>query len=180
MQLTVRVRKCRPGDALLADVVLPGVRSRMMAGIRAVDTRPELLLRRGLHALGWRYRVHVRALPGKPDLVFTGRRAVLLVNGCFWHGHDCHLFKWPATRPDFWREKITRNIARDLRVRAQLIANGWRVAEVWECQLKGRARRPLNQVLADCEAFLRGDERMHSIGADRRILDAPQTECCRF
>lgn len=144
----------------------------MMAGIRACNTKPELLLRKGLHALGWRYRLHGRALPGKPDMVFAGRRAVLFANGCFWHGHDCHLFQWPKTRSDFWHEKIAGNIARDLRVREQLIAKGWRVADVWECQLKGRARRPLDQVLADCDAFLRSDQRMLSVGADRRILDA--------
>src|SRR5690606_25791969 len=119
---------CRP----LPDIFTPEVRSRMMAGIRSTDTKPELMLRKGLHALGWRYRLHARGLPGKPDLVFPARRAVIFANGCFWHGHDCHLFKWPRSREEFWRAKIAGNIVRDLRNRDQLVAAGWRVADVWE------------------------------------------------
>jgi DNA mismatch endonuclease (patch repair protein) len=153
----------------LPDVVTPEVRSRMMAGIRGTNTSPEMLLRKGLHALGWRYRLHGRGIPGKPDLVFPGRRALIFANGCFWHGHDCHLFKWPKSRPEFWREKITGNIARDLCVREQLLADGWRIAEVWECSLKGRERQPLEDVLAGCDAFLRGDDPTCMIGADLRV-----------
>ena len=114
----------------------------MMAGIRGRDTKPELLIRKGLHALGLRfrlgdsYRIAGRKLPGRPDLVFPARKAVILVHGCFWHGHDCALFRWPATREQFWRDKITGNIARDSKVRGQLAMAGWRVLEVWECQLK--------------------------------------------
>jgi len=141
----------------------------MMAGIRGTNTRPEMLLRKGLHALGWRYRLHGRGIPGKPDLVFRGRGALIFANGCFWHGHDCHLFKWPKTRPEFWREKIGSNIARDRRVREQLLHDGWRIAEVWECTLKGRERRPLEEVLAACDAFLRSDTRTCSIGSDQRV-----------
>lgn len=141
----------------------------MMAGIRGTDTRPEMLLRKGLHALGWRYRLHGRGIPGKPDLVFSSRRALIFANGCFWHGHDCHLFKWPKSRPEFWREKIAGNIARDRRVREQLLGDGWRIAEVWECALKGRERLPLDDVLADCDAFLRGDHPTRTIGTDRRV-----------
>ncbi len=141
----------------------------MMSGIRSTNSRPEMLLRRGLHAIGWRYRLHGRTLPGRPDLVFAGRRAVLFVHGCFWHGHDCHLFRWPKTRAEFWRAKIAGNIERDLRVRAQLVDAGWRVAEVWECQLKGRERPPAEQVFAECDAFLRGEERRVSVGRDQRV-----------
>jgi len=141
----------------------------MMAGIRGKNTRPEMLLRKGLHALGWRYRLHGRGLPGKPDLVFSGRRAVIFANGCFWHGHDCHLFRWPKTRPQFWREKIAGNIARDARVREQLLADGWRIAEVWECTLKGRERLPLEELLATCDGFLRSEVRLCSVGADRKV-----------
>jgi len=144
----------------------------MMAGIRGTNTRPEMLLRKGLHALGWRYRLHGRGIPGKPDLVFSGRRALIFANGCFWHGHDCHLFRWPKSRDEFWREKIGSNIARDLRVREQLLADGWRIAEVWECTLKGRERLPLEEVLAICDGFLRGEDRFCSIGADRRVSAA--------
>lgn len=136
-----------------------------MAGIGPANTKPELLLRRGLHALGYRYRLHDRRLPGKPDLVFPGRRAVIFVNGCFWHGHDCHLFRWPSTRSEFWQAKISGNVARDSRVRALLSAAGWRIADVWECTLKGRERLPLDEVLGRCVAFLEGDDRYTSIGS---------------
>jgi DNA mismatch endonuclease (patch repair protein) len=140
----------------------------MMAGIKGKNTRPEMILRKGLHALGWRYRLHGRGIPGKPDLVFAGRRALIFANGCFWHGHDCHLFKWPKTRSEFWREKIAGNVARDLRVREQLLTDGWRIAEVWECTLKGRERLPLDEVLTACDGFLRGEDRFCSIGVARR------------
>jgi DNA mismatch endonuclease (patch repair protein) len=141
----------------------------MMAGIRGKDTRPEMLLRKGLHAMGWRYRLHASGLPGKPDLVFPGRRALIFANGCFWHGHDCHLFRWPKTRQEFWHAKITSNIARDFRLRDELIVAGWRICEVWECTLKGRDRLPLDDVLASCDAFLRGDAGTLSVGGDARV-----------
>lgn len=143
-----------------------------MAGIKASDTKPELLIRRGLHALGIRYRlgknyrVEGRLLPGKPDLVFPGQRAVIMINGCFWHGHSCHLFRWPTSNEPFWREKIAGNIARDRKVREQLMATGWRLLEIWECTLKGRERKPIDEVLEECGAFINGNARFASIGAD--------------
>jgi len=141
----------------------------MMAGIGPANTKPEMIIRRGLHGLGWRYRLHARDLPGRPDLVFPSRKAVILVQGCFWHGHACHLFRWPGTREEFWRTKISGNIARDRRVREQLLALGWRVLEVWECTLKGKERRPVDTVLAQCVAFLRSDVPFASIGEDRTV-----------
>ena len=141
----------------------------MMAGIGPGNTRPEMIIRRGLHTLGWRYRLHGKNLPGRPDLVFPARRAVILVQGCFWHGHDCALFRWPATREEFWRTKLSGNIARDRRVRAQLMGLGWRVLEVWECTLKGRAKLPVEDVLARCDQFLRGNEPFASIGVDQTV-----------
>ena len=141
----------------------------MMSGIRGADTKPEMLIRTGLHALGWRYRLHVKTLPGKPDLVFPRRKAVIFAQGCFWHGHACHLFRLPRTRPDFWREKIAGNINRDLRTRELLLAEHWRVAEVWECQLRGRDRPPLAEVLIRCDAFLRSDQSTLSVGSDKRV-----------
>lgn len=141
----------------------------MMAGIGPANTKPEMIIRRGLHALGWRYRLHAKNLPGKPDLVFPARRAVILVQGCFWHGHDCALFRWPATREEFWRTKLTGNVARDRRVREQLLGLRWRVLEVWECTLKGKDRLPLGEVLARCVQFLEGEERLASIGEDRTV-----------
>lgn len=141
----------------------------MMSGIRSKDTRPELQVRRALFARGWRYRLHGSKLPGKPDLVFASRRAVLFVHGCFWHGHDCHLFRWPGTREAFWRQKIGGNIARDAKVRTALLEAGWRVGVVHECMLKGRTRQPLDTVINACEAFLKGDAPFASIGSDQTV-----------
>src|SRR5215813_7107073 len=109
----------------MADVVSPAVRSRMMAGIRSTNTKPELFLRSGLHRAGFRFRLHAKEVPGKPDVVFPRYGAAIFVNGCFWHRHDCHLFKMPSTRPEFWRQKIERNVQRDAVVRQQLGDAGW-------------------------------------------------------
>ena len=141
----------------MADVVSPAVRSRMMAGIRGKNTKPEIIVRRGLHALGFRYRLHDRKLPGKPDLVLPVRRAVIFVHGCFWHGHDCHLFKWPSTREDFWMAKITRNRENDRRHSAALNEAGWRQATVWECSLKGKTRLPQGDPVRLLADWLRSD-----------------------
>lgn len=142
----------------------------MMAGIGPANTKPEMMIRRGLHALGWRYRLHVKHLPGKPDLVFPRRRAVIFVHGCFWHGHDCALFRWPSTREEFWRNKITGNVARDARCRQQLLEMGWRILDVWECALRGRGRMPAEEVLARCAAFLEGEVPHASVGDDRTVV----------
>jgi DNA mismatch endonuclease (patch repair protein) len=141
----------------MPDIVTPEVRSRMMAGIRGKNTKPELLLRRGLHAAGFRFRLHDRTLPGTPDIVFPKYKAVLFAHGCFWHGHDCHLFKWPSSRPDFWRAKINRNREVDALASLALNEAGWRQGIVWECALKGKARLPIEIVLADCAAWLQSD-----------------------
>lgn len=141
----------------MPDIVTPEVRSRMMAGIQGKNTKPELTLRRGLHACGFRFRLHDRTLPGKPDIVFPKYRAVLFAHGCFWHGHDCHLFKWPSSRPDFWRTKIYRNREVDALASSALQEAGWRQGIVWECALKGKARFPIETVLADCAIWLRSD-----------------------
>lgn len=148
----------------MADVVSPAVRSRMMAGIRGKDTKPEIIIRRGLHAVGFRYRLHERKLPGKPDLVFPAREAVIFVHGCFWHGHACHLFKWPSTREEFWKAKITRNRENDEKHSIALAEAGWRQAIVWECSLKGKTRLPDGasvELLAD---WLRSDRASIEIG----------------
>lgn len=111
-----------------------------MSAIRGSDTKPEMQVRKALHAAGFRYRLHVKDLPGKPDLVLPRHRVAIFVNGCFWHQHDCHLFRWPATREAFWRDKIGRNVANDARAQAALDEAGWRVATMWECALKGRTK----------------------------------------
>lgn len=128
-----------------------------MAAIRGADTGPELQIRRALHARGFRYRLHVKTLPGKPDLVFPSLGAVVFINGCFWHGHDCALFKWPKSREDFWRAKIGGNIARDAAQFTELRARGWRVARVWDCALRGREKRPFDEVISQLSLWLRSD-----------------------
>ena len=149
-----------------ADIVAPDVRSRMMAGIRGKDTKPELVIRSALHRLGFRFRLHRRDLPGKPDLVFPKYRAVILVHGCFWHGHDCHLFRWPKTRREFWEQKISSNVARDRRHLSELAARCWRVATVWECALKGRTRLPVEAVAVRCAAWLVSDQASMELRGD--------------
>ena len=124
------------------DTLTPSQRSERMARVRAKDTQPEMLVRRMVHALGYRYRLHRDGLPGKPDLVFPGRRAVILVHGCFWHAHPdpaCKLARLPKSRLDFWRPKLERNRARDADVARRLNESGWRVLTLWECALRDRA-----------------------------------------
>lgn len=122
----------------MTDIVSPEVRSRMMSGIRAKNTRPELVLRRALHALGFRYRLHVRNLPGKPDLVFPKYRAIIQVHGCFWHRHGCSKTTNPASNSEFWQMKFTRNVDRDREVECRLREFGWPSASC------GNARLPMN------------------------------------
>ena len=155
----------------MADVVDRATRSRMMAGIRGKDTQPELAIRRGLHARGFRFRLHDSRLPGKPDLVFPVRRAVIFVHGCFWHCHQCHLFRWPSTRIDFWRAKILRNREKDLETRAALEAGGWRHLVIWECALKGRGRRPVETILSSATAWLLSSKRKAEISGHSHAAD---------
>ena len=138
----------------MSDIVDGQTRSRMMAGIRSKDTRPEISVRNALHRRGYRYRLHNPKLPGKPDLTFTSRKAVVMISGCFWHGHNCHLFKWPSTRDIFWRTKISRNRDRDAEVLQNLESLGWRVLVVWECALRGRTRKPFEKVIDSISLWL--------------------------
>jgi DNA mismatch endonuclease (patch repair protein) len=141
----------------MVDVLTPEQRRHNMSRIRGRDTKPEMCLRRGLHAAGLRFRLYPAGLPGRPDMVFPKHKAAVLVHGCFWHGHDCPMFRLPATRPEFWAAKIAGNRARDRRTAEALRAGGWRVLTVWECSLKGPARQPVPDVLARCAGFIRGD-----------------------
>lgn len=126
----------------MADTVTREVRSRIMSHIRSKDTKPEMVVRHALHAAGFRYVLHDRRLPGHPDLVLPRHRAVVLVHGCFWHGHTCRFFRLPGTRTAFWAEKIGRNRERDAAAIDALLASAWRVAVVWECALRsGEATR---------------------------------------
>lgn len=139
----------------MTDVLTPEQRRLVMRRIKSKDSKPELLMRRGLHQRGLRYRLHAPEIPGKPDMVFPKHQTIILVHGCFWHGHDCSLFKWPKTRAEFWERKIKRNVERDHQTLAALHAQGWRVLVVWECALKGKHRRNLECVLDNAQAFIR-------------------------
>ena len=119
----------------MTDVLTPAQRSYCMSRIQGKDTRPEMIVRRSLHALGYRFRVHVRSLCGIPDLVFPGRRKVIFVHGCFWHMHACARCRVPSTRRDYWIAKMQRNAARDKRTQRELRRGGWRVMVLWECQI---------------------------------------------
>jgi len=125
-----------------------------MSGIRSKDTRPEMIVRRALHARGFRYRIHVKDLPGKPDLVLPRYKSVIFVHGCFWHGHDCHLFKMPGTRTEFWQAKIQKNRANDAKAKTALVALGWRVLEVWECDLRATKKQGYEPVVAKISRWL--------------------------
>jgi DNA mismatch endonuclease (patch repair protein) len=131
----------------VADVFDKETRSKNMSRIRAKDTKPELLIRRELHKRGYRYRLHRADLPGKPDMVLPKFRAVIEIRGCFWHGHNCHLFKWPKSRSEFWERKINQNIVRDKANTKKLEELGWRVLTVWECSIKGKTRLGSTQLI---------------------------------
>jgi DNA mismatch endonuclease (patch repair protein) len=119
----------------MADTLTPAARSAHMAKIRSKDTKPEVLVRRLLFRLGYRFRLHGKGLPGRPDIVFKARRKVVFVHGCFWHGHaGCASAHMPKTRPDFWAEKFSKNAQRDEKNVAALEALGYDVAVVWECE----------------------------------------------
>lgn len=121
----------------MADIVDPETRSRMMAGIRSSNTKPEIALRKALHARGLRFRLHDRKLPGRPDIVLAKHRAAIFVHGCFWHRHEgCRYATMPATRQEFWQAKFRANVDRDKRNLANLHAIGWHPLVVWECELK--------------------------------------------
>jgi DNA mismatch endonuclease (patch repair protein) len=139
------------------DPLTPEQRRLNMSRVRGKDTKPELLIRRALYASGLRYRLHGAKLPGRPDLVFPGRRAVVFVHGCFWHGHHCPLFRLPATRTAFWSAKIGKNRVRDAAAEGALLAAGWRVLTIWECAMRGPNRRGTDVVIAEARDFILGD-----------------------
>ena len=141
----------------MTDVHSKETRSKNMAAVSGKNTKPELLIRKALHRLGFRFRLHDKNLPGKPDLVLPKYKAVIFINGCFWHHHDCHLFTWPATRKDFWRTKIEANKARDIETVKQLRSMGWRVLTIWECSLKGKSRLPMDALTSTVSKWIKGD-----------------------
>lgn len=126
----------------MADVMTTEQRSRCMAAVKGKDTKPEMIVRKYLFSRGLRFRVQVRKLPGNPDIVLPKYKTVIFVDGCFWHGHeDCRYFRLPKSNVEFWKAKIERNVARDVRNEVALKALGWRVVRVWECEIKTVAQR---------------------------------------
>lgn len=135
----------------MADTLTREKRSELMRRVRRENTEPEMVVRRAAHALGFRFRLHPRDLPGKPDLVFPGRRKIVFVHGCFWHGHVCRRGALPKSRTDYWFARIERNRSRDAENQVALAALGWRVLVVWECETRDHdaLRRLLSGFLAD-------------------------------
>ena len=129
-----------------------------MSRVRSKDTAPELVVRRLLHSRGYRYRLHRTDLAGRPDLVLSKHRVAVFVNGCFWHGHSCALFRVPATRTEFWSAKIDANRTRDLLVRLRLREEGWRTLDIWECALRGPRRLDPDSFVDQLIGFIGGSQ----------------------
>ncbi|MFH0133505.1 very short patch repair endonuclease [Variovorax sp. VaC1] len=138
----------------MVDIVNPSVRSRMMAGIKGKNNKTEILVRHFLHSRGYRFRLHRKDLPGRPDLVLPKYRLAIFVNGCFWHRHaECAYATSPSTRTDFWAAKLDGNAERDKQQREQLVSSDWRVLTIWECGLKHAANQ-----LIELEALIQSKE----------------------
>lgn len=152
----------------MVDIVSPAKRSKMMAGIRSKNTRPEIEIRKLLHRMGYRFRLHRKDLPGSPDIVLPRYKTVVFVNGCFWHGHaNCPLFRPSKSRKEFWDDKIHKNRTRDLKKSSELQSMGWCVVTVWECATKGRPALTEPELVmklknaisgSDFESTIRGEE----------------------
>ena len=154
----------------MTDIVDIATRSRMMSGIRAQNTRPEIAVRRALHAKGFRFRLHDRTLPGRPDIVLPKFYAVIFVHGCFWHRHEgCKFASTPSTRPEFWDAKFEGNKQRDNRNLEELLSLGWRVATVWECAI--RSKGP-SEIMDELGPWLRSERKRLDVGM--RSQDAPK------
>lgn len=148
----------------MADIVDKKTRSRMMSGISGKNTKPEMLIRKSLFARGYRYRIHNKKLPGKPDIVLRRFKTAILIHGCFWHGHEnCHLFRPPKSRTEFWSNKILGNQIRDAIKEKQLIEEGWRVLVIWECALKGRRKIDFDALINQIESFLSDPTSCHLV-----------------
>lgn len=146
----------------------------MMSSIRSGNTKPELALRRTLHRLGFRYRLHGPKLPGKPDLTFPRYRAVLFVHGCFWHRHEgCRFATTPSSNKEFWSEKFSANIKRDRKAVESLLATGWRVGVAWECLFKGGE---FEVALAEIREFLTSSENRYAEWPSGRQTITPSAE----
>ena len=153
------------------DIVDKRKRSEIMSKIRSKNTRPELIVRKGLFALGHRYSLYSKKLPGKPDLVLRKYNAVIFVHGCFWHGHSCNFYSFPKSRVNFWRAKIDRNKERDINVVKELVSLGWRVGIIWECAVNRKKKDILNKLFHDLSLWLKSDGAMiEVIGDDHNYI----------
>lgn len=148
----------------MVDIISTQARSRLMAGIRSKNTRPEIIVRKVLHSIGYRFRLHRDDLPGSPDIVLPGRNIAIFVHGCFWHRHaQCRLATLPATRREFWNAKFEANVNRDQNAIFQLRSKGWRVLLVWECSTKSEVG--LNLLRDALQTWIEGDLGIGQIGA---------------
>ena len=153
----------------MADVLTPIQRSFNMSRIRGKDTKPEMLLRRGLHARGLRFRLHRKDLPGRPDIVLARYRAAIFVHGCFWHNHGCPLCTVPTTRAEFWIQKLQANRERDRIALATLADAGWRVLTIWECATRGEGKIPLPVLLDTVEGWVASGEVQTEISGQPKL-----------
>ncbi|PNW17395.1 very short patch repair endonuclease [Acinetobacter sp. AKBS16] len=151
----------------MVDIVDSATRSHMMSNIKGRNTKPELLIRSFLHAQGFRFRIHRKDLPGKPDIVLPKYKAIIFIHGCFWHGHqNCRLFKLPGSRTEFWEAKISKNQDNDLKTKELLLNSGWRICTIWECAVRRSKKDPvalmniLTKWLSGSEQLLEIDEPM--------------------
>lgn len=134
----------------MSDVLTTEQRHRCMSRVRSKNTKPEIMVRQFLFSHGFRYRINRKDLPGKPDIVLPKYKTVVFINGCFWHGHEnCKYATIPETNRDFWQTKISRNIERDKQTREKLVADGWNVIDIWQCQLKSKDKQfTLNNLIS--------------------------------
>ncbi len=139
----------------MGDVVSSTVRSRMMSGIKGKNTKPEIIVRKALYRKGFRYRIHQSKLAGKPDIVLNKYKTVIFTHGCFWHGHECHIFKWPKSNVNFWTQKIIGNRKRDQKNIAHLLNDGWNVIVIWECALRGKREDAISKLISEIASEIR-------------------------
>jgi DNA mismatch endonuclease, patch repair protein len=150
----------------MTDIVDSKTRSRMMSGIAGKNTKPELIIRKLLFSSGFRYRLHDRSVIGTPDIILKKYRATIFINGCFWHGHDCHLFRLPKSRTAFWKKKIESNSKRDFRNRKLLLEDGWRIGVIWECALKGKSAIGPDLLINEIKNWLYCDKQVFEISGN--------------
>ena len=141
------------------DIVSQEKRSSMMSSIHSKNTKPEMRIRKALYSRGYRYRLHSSTILGKPDIVMRKYNAVIFIHGCFWHGHDCKLFRLPKTRTEFWENKITANRERDSKVMSILQKDGWRIAVIWECAMRGKGKMDFEDIMDSLTDWIESDSK---------------------